>query len=177
MLWSSYILENHLGYACSIISGMSDSLQPFGRSPPGSSVHGILQARGLEWAAMPSSRGFSRHRDETHISCTVDGFFTTEPPGKPMGNRKYLNLARAEAQERERDHDKQGRLKWHLACVCVKSLQSCLTLCDPMDCSPPGSSIHGDSLSKNTGAGCHFFFQGIFPTQGSNLHLLRLLHW
>ena len=28
-------------------------------------------------------------------------------------------------------------------CVCAKSLQSCLTLCDPMDCSPPGSSVHG----------------------------------
>ena len=42
-------------------------------------------------------------------------------------------------------------------------------LCDPMDCSPPGSSVHG----KNTGAGCHFLLQGIFPTQGLNRHLLR----
>ena len=31
----------------------------------------------------------------------------------------------------------------------------CLTLCDPMDCSPPGSSVHGDSPGKNTGVGCH----------------------
>ena len=31
--------------------------------------------------------------------------------------------------------------------------------------------------SKNTGVGCHFLFQGIFPTQGSNLCLLCLLHW
>ena len=37
-------------------------------SPPGSSVHGILQARILEWAAMPSSRGSSRPRGRTHIS-------------------------------------------------------------------------------------------------------------
>ena len=41
-----------------------------------------------------------------------------------------------------------------------------------MDCSPPGSSIHG-ILGKNTGVGCHFPFQGIFPTQGSDLHLLH----
>ena len=34
--------------------------------------------------------------------------------------------------------------------------------------SPPGSSVHGDSPHKNTGLGCHFLFQGIFPTQGSN---------
>ena len=45
-----------------------------------------------------------------------------------------------------------------------------------MHCSWSGSSVHGNSPSKNTGVGCHFFFQGIFPTQGSNLHLLRLLH-
>ena len=33
--------------------------------------------------------------------------------------------------------------------------QSCLTLCDPMHCSPPGSSVHEDSPGKNTGVGCH----------------------
>ena len=49
--------------------------------------------------------------------------------------------------------------------------QSCPTLCDPMDCSLPGSSVHGDSLGKNTGVGCHALLQGIFPTQGSNLCL------
>ena len=42
--------------------------------------------------------------------------------------------------------------------------QSGLTLCDPMDGSPPGSSVHGIS-SKNTGVGCHFLLQGIFSTQ------------
>ena len=35
-------------------------------------------------------------------------------------------------------------------------------------CSPPGSSVHGDSPAKNTGVGCHALLQGIFPTQGSN---------
>ena len=46
----------------------------------------------------------------------------------------------------------------------------CLTLCNPMDRSPPGSSVHGISHfpGKNTGVGCHFLLQGIFPTQGSN---------
>ena len=56
-------------------------------SPQVSSVHGILQARILEWATMPSSRGFSQPRDRTPvscISCTEGGFSTTEPPGKPM---------------------------------------------------------------------------------------------
>ena len=46
--------------------------------------------------------------------------------------------------------------------------QSCLTLCDPMEHSPPGSSVHGVSPGKNTGVGCHALLQGIFPTQGLN---------
>ena len=46
-------------------------------SPPGSSVHGILQARTLEWVAMPSSRGSSWPRNQTRVSCTADIFFTS----------------------------------------------------------------------------------------------------
>ena len=46
--------------------------------------------------------------------------------------------------------------------------QLCLALSDPMGCSLPDSSIHGDSLGKNTGVGYHSLLQGIFPTQGSN---------
>ena len=47
--------------------------------------------------------------------------------------------------------------------------QSCPTLCNPMDCSLPGSSIHPwDFPGKSTGVGCHFLLQGTFPTQGSN---------
>ena len=48
----------------------------------------------------------------------------------------------------------------------------CPTLCDPMDCGPPGSSVHGISQAKSNGVDCHFLLQGIFPTQGSNLCLL-----
>ena len=57
--------------------------------------------------------------------------------------------------------------------------QSCPTLCDPIDCSLPGSSIHGIFPGKSTGVGCHFPLQGIFPTQGSNpglLHCRQMLY-
>ena len=59
----------------------------------------------------------------------------------------------------------------------AKSLQSCSTLCDAMDCSPPGSSFcPWDSPGKNnTGVGCHAFLQEIFLTQGSNLCFLLLV--
>ena len=53
------------------------------------------------------------------------------------------------------------------------------TLCDPTDCSPPGSSAHGDYPGQNTGVGCHALLQGIFPTQGLNPglpHCSRILH-
>ena len=46
--------------------------------------------------------------------------------------------------------------------------QSCPTLCDPMDCSPPGSSVLGDSSGKNARMGCQALLLGIFLTQGSN---------
>ena len=59
----------------------------------------------------------------------------------------------------------------------AKALQSCLILGDPVDCSLPGSSDHGVSPGKSTGVGCCALLQGIFPTQGSNAHLLYLLHW
>ena len=105
---------------------------------------GIHRARILEWVAMPSSRGSSQPRDQTHgLSCNfciAGEFFTTEPLREP------------------------------------KSLQSCLTLCDPMDCSPLGSSVHGILQGKNIEVGCHFLLQGIFLTQGSNMCLLYLLH-
>ena len=51
--------------------------------------------------------------------------------------------------------------------------QLCLTFCGSMDCSSPGSSVHGDSPGKNTGVGCHILLQRIFPTQGWNSGLLH----
>ena len=59
----------------------------------------------------------------------------------------------------------------------VKVAQSCPTLRKAKDCSPPGASVHRDFPGKNTGVGCHALLQGIFPIQGSNLHLLCLLLW
>ena len=53
------------------------------------------------------------------------------------------------------------------AVLCLVA-QSCLALCDSMDCSLPGSSVCGDSLGKNTGLGCHTLLQRTFPTLGSN---------
>ena len=82
------------------------------------STHGILQARILEWVAVLCSRGSSQPRDGTHVSCIVRWvffFFTTGPLGKHC----------------------------EFTAAAAKSLQSCLTLCDPIDGSPPGSPVPG----------------------------------
>ena len=55
------------------------------------------------------------------------------------------------------------RVGIHVLCLVI---QSCPTLCDLMDSSPPDSSVHGDSLGKNTGVAYHALLQGISPTQG-----------
>ena len=64
-------------------------------------------------------------------------------------------------------------------CVCLV-VQSGPTFCDPMDCSSPDSSVHGDSPGKNTRVGCHVLLQGlIFPTQGLKpglQHCRRILY-
>ena len=65
------------------------------------------------------------------------------------------------------------RLLWSWSKLLCLVAQSCLTLWDPMECSPPGSSIHGNSPGKNIGMGCHALLQGIFPTQGLNPGLLH----
>ena len=64
-----------------------------------------------------------------------------------------------------------GSAQWHMFSVSCSTYtkESCPTLCDPMDCSPPGFSVHGmNAPGKNTGVGCHSVLQGIFPTQGLN---------
>ena len=89
-------------------------------SPPGSSVHGISQAKILEWVTMPCPRGSSQTRDRTDVSCIPcisGGFFTNEPLGKTVHTSEF---------------DSESEVP-----------QSCLSLCDPIDCSLPGSSIHG----------------------------------
>ena len=67
---------------------------------------------------------------------------------------------------------------WRTVCVCLVT-QSYPTPFDPMDCSPPGSSVHGLLQARIHGMGCHALLQGIFPTQESNpglLHCRQILY-
>ena len=146
---------------------------PMDCSPPGSSVHWILQARILEWVAMPSSRESSQIRDRTHVSYIFIGLQVLyhqshlESPIKP---RYCQNV-------NEMKHQWGGNfwIKWHLrnmttkyntdSCRFLKTqkhylwywgesekkvlvAQSYPTLSYPMDCSPPRFSVHGISQAR-----------------------------
>ena len=72
-------------------SVVSNSLQPMGCSPPGSTVRGILQARILEWVAMPFSRGSSQPKDQTASLVSpaqAGGLFTTSTTWKAKKKKK-----------------------------------------------------------------------------------------
>ena len=55
---------------------------PMDCSPPGFSVHGLSQAKIVEWVAISFSREFSQPKNQVHIFCIAGRFFTTDPPGK-----------------------------------------------------------------------------------------------
>ena len=80
-------------HACLVASDVSKSLWPVDCSPPGSSVHGILQARILGWVIMLSSRGSSWPRARSQVSCFLDwhvGSLPFVPPGKPKGYKSFI---------------------------------------------------------------------------------------
>ena len=103
--------------------------------------------------------------------------------GPKLGLRSRVKLGEAEVRRRASEGTTQSfragcRGRGRLDMLITRAVHACqvaqsfLTLCDPMDCSPPGS-CPWDSPGKNTGVGCHALLQGIFPTRGSNLHLLH----
>ena len=67
----------------SVAQSSLTACDPVDYSPPGSSVHGTVQAGILQWVAMPSCRGSSRPRDETEVSCVAGRLLAAEAPGKP----------------------------------------------------------------------------------------------
>ena len=118
-------------------------------SLPGSSVLGILQARILEWAAIPSSRGSSWLRDRTWVSYTAGRFITIWATREAQIDSTLFDYRRGSPYFVACSLKKyilptyQKLLLWKDAWVRSEVTQSSLTLCDPMDCSLPGSSVHG----------------------------------
>ena len=126
---------------------MSDSCGPMDCSPPGSSVHGIPQAGTLEWGAIYFFEGSSWPRDRTRVSCIgrwILFHWVMRETQKVKSHTRFWGLSI------------KRNVKWlitnfHIITCWNKNIfymlvlvtQSCPTLCDPTDCSPPGSSVHG----------------------------------
>ena len=128
---------------------------PMDCSPSGSSVHGILQARILELIAMSSSRGSSWPRDWTQVSYVEGRFFTIWATREDIWERLLNSQPSARTAQVSIQCQKhiggQGfnNFLWSVSTHTYLSYgqfssvaQSCLTLCDPMDCSTPGFPVH-----------------------------------
>ena len=76
-------------YRCLVAQWYPTLCDPMGYSPSGSSVHGILQARILEWVAISCSRGASPLTDRTHVSCIGRQILYCCAPGKPTRGVTY----------------------------------------------------------------------------------------
>ena len=121
---------------------------PMDCSPPGSSVHGILQARILEWVARPSSRGPSPPRDQTWTPCTAGIFFL--PLNHQESPHKYMRAFKHKRSRCTRVHTHawvcthiHARMQAHTHIrACVQRLKStgscalCACTCAAHVCSP-----------------------------------------
>ena len=136
-------------------------------SLPGSSAHGILQARILEWVAVPSSRGSSCSRIEfvsLLFPSLTSRFFTSSTtweahPKVQQTANESNQLSAQQTASKSNQLSALRKIRYYsylliFSVLCLFSLglekvkvsevaQSCLTLCDPVDCSLPGSSVHG----------------------------------
>ena len=121
---------------CQVPSVVSDSVQPIDGSPPGSPFPGILQARTLDWVAISFSNAWKWKVKVKSLSC-VQLFATPRtaayqaPLSMGFSRQEYWSGVTVPSPI------------VMFAAAAAKSLQSCLTLCDPIDGSPPGSPVPG----------------------------------
>ena len=132
-----------LVHMCSLSKSGGTLCYPMEYSLPGFSVHGIFQARILEWVAISFSKRFSRPKDQTcifSVSCigrwVLYHWSTWEVLWVPV-------LSKFSNWDCDLFFNRKFSALEMVVCVCVLLAQSCLTICNPMDCSSPCSSVHG----------------------------------
>ena len=125
--------------------------------------------------------------DQTHVHQVGDVIQPSHPLSSPsppafslsqhQGLFQWISSSHQVAKVLELQHQSfQWLFRTDFLSDWLKSLQSCPTLCGPMNCNLLGS-CSWDSPGKNTGVGCSISFPEIFLIQGLNLHLFCLLHW
>ena len=118
----------------------------------------------LFWMGFFISGGFDR---DWITIVYYRGWYWNLNSGKSSNPWKW-NLCNTLYLQRLEDFTVQIFTPWVNYSVLCLVAQSCLALCDPVDCSPPGSSLHRDFPGNNTGVGGHALLRRIFPAQGSN---------
>ena len=137
---------------------------PMDWSLPDSSVHGILQARIPEWVDYPFSKGSSQPGTKPRAPALQADSLPAELPEKPLLKVLLKDIIQ-EGKLSDRPVMLDVRVK-------VLAAQSCLTLCDPTNCNPPGSSLHGNLQARILEWVAIPFSSG--SSQGLNP---GLLHW
>ena len=162
--------ESEVSQLCPTLS------DPMDCSPPGSSIHVIFQAGVLEWVAI----AFSSRPPHSPL---IKSLHPTQHPRPQVFRRATQQF------NPSRECTNIGQLPWFRVSILpwlpenpnpsmyvhAKSLQSCPTLCNPMDCSLPDSSVHG-TLQARILEWLSFPPPGISPTQESNPHPLTSLY-
>ena len=152
-------------------------------SLPGSSIHGILQARIPEWVAISFSRGSSWPRNWTQVSCLAGRFFTNWATSLLL--LMHIGIPKAW-------HCTRRAASGSPSCTCLEVTTQEFCVCAgcasvmsdswrPHELQPTWLLCSWDSPVKNTRVVCHFLLQRIFPTQALNLclpHCRQILyHW
>ena len=166
--------------------------------PMNYTAHVILQARTLEWVAFPFSGGSSQPRNQSQVSRIAGRFFTSwatreaqeywsgwpipSPADLPwlrnqtgvscIAGSLFTIWAMREALDIIRTY-----IYYIYICVCARSIQLCLTLCDPVDRSLPGSIFHGIFQARILEWVATPFSRGSSQPTDRTPHLLRLLCW
>ena len=161
-------------WSCSPGPGLSRARR--GTGVPGERVCSSRSVRGaprLTFPPWPSGRGRKAGAGLRPLALTFG--LLSPASGGVGGGRGSSDTADALASPsrrvlRERPSPRWGGLN---RCCAAPPPRGCASVPRCVDCSPPGSSIHGDSPGKNTGVGTCSLLQGIFPTQGSSSGLLH----
>ena len=123
-------------------------------SLPGSSVHGVPQQEYWSRLPFPAPGDLSNPRIKPRsptlqvVSCNAGGFLTSWATRKPFSVHTVNYFSPTKGRHARQDWSEDWILLLAYVCVCVcvcvySVTQLCLTLCDPMDCSPPRSSVRG----------------------------------
>ena len=131
---------------CLVTQSCPTLFDPMDYNPPGSSVHGILQARILEWVDIPFSRGSSQDKDRTQVSHIAGGFFAVWATREALNNGYYVpstHQVLCPQKGRNNPHGTSLMVQWRRIHLPMQGTWvRCLVLEEPTHCGVPKPMCH-----------------------------------